>query len=441
MEKHFYSRIGRRFALSLLAGAALTLSARAAQAQFGPVPVAVEQVVQRKVAEGQTFVGTVMPVRHSIVGSAVDGRVIEFYVNEGDFVKKDQPLAQLRTEALEIQVAAAKAEWDLRKQELAELENGSRPEEVQHAKAQALAAKAHLAYRQSRYKRMRELVERRASSPDETQDAASAAETALQLYHQAKATYDMAVQGPRKEKVLQAKARVLSALEEVHRLEDQLRKHTVVSPFDGFVIAEHTEIGQWISQAAPVAEVVELSEVDVHAWVLENYVPTLKVGMPVLVRISALPDQTFSGEVRRIVPQADTKSRSFPVKIRLENTITPDGPLLKPGMLAQATFSIGKQQTATLVPKDALVLGGPAPLVYVVDGARKVGQSGKVRAVPVQLGVVEANLIQVTGDIKPGDSVVVQGNERLRPGMEVTLVGDQTPIRQSASSPRGEKKG
>jgi hypothetical protein len=76
---------------------------------------------------------------------------------------------------------------------------------------------------------------------------------------------------------------------------------------------------------------------------------------------------------------------------------------------------------AMLVPKDALVLGGPQPVVFVVDMAAPDAKQGKARPVPVQLGVAEGNMIQVTGGVQPGQMVVVQGNERLRPGQDVQI--------------------
>jgi multidrug efflux pump subunit AcrA (membrane-fusion protein) len=73
--------------------------------------VAAEQVVERDVHAPQTFVGTVMPKRVSSVGSAVDGRVTDFAVNEGDRVEKGQVLCQLLTGQLDIQLAGAKPNW------------------------------------------------------------------------------------------------------------------------------------------------------------------------------------------------------------------------------------------------------------------------------------------------------------------------------------------
>ena len=397
-----------------------------------PVPVAVAKVVERRVAAGQTFVGTVQPIRRSVVGTAVAGRVIEFFVNEGDKVKKDQPLAQLRLDALQIQRAAAVADLDLRQQELAEMENGSRPEEVDQAKAKVQGAKALLDYRQSRLKRIRELIEKRATSTEELQDAASAADQATALYLEARKGYELVVAGPRQEKVNQAKARVASGKEEVNRIEDQIRKHTIVSPFDGYVVSEHTEVGQWISQADPVAEVVEVDQVEIAIPLLEDYISNLQVGQKVRVEIGALKAPTFEGTVALIVPQADVKSRSFPVKVRLENQFVDDLPVIKPGMLARVTLPVGAPSSALLVPKDAIVLGGPSPIIFVVTPGKDKATPSTARLVPVQLGVVEDNLIQVKGELKPGEQVVYQGNERLMPGQAVVVL-PAAPSRQASA--------
>ena len=71
------------------------------------------------------------------------------------------------------------------------------------------------------------------------------------------------------------------------------------------------------------------------------------------------------------------------------------------------------------MPKDALVLGGRQAVVYMVRADRKDPKKQVVRPVPVRLGVAVGKDIQVIGEIQAGQQVVVEGNERLRPGMEV----------------------
>jgi len=384
--------------------------------------VVVSPVVEREVAVGQTFVGTVMPSKMATIGSAVDGRVIEFPLNEGDRVAKGQPLAQLMTDTITLDVRAAEAELELRRQALAELENGTRPEELDQAKARMASAQAREKYMKARWDRAQKLYNtNRTISEEELDEAVSSGIEAEQAYLEAKAAYDLAVAGPRKEVIAQSRAQVAMQKATVERLKDQLSKHTIISRFDGYVTAEHTEVGQWVQQGDLVADVAALDEVEIVAYVVEQHVPHVRVGMQVVVEVPAIPGQRFAGVIAEVVPQADVQARTFPVKIRVANQFTDDVPLLKAGMYARVLLPTGAKQTAILVPKDALVLGGPQPMVYIVEGATADGQSGKVVPVPVQIGVADGQLIQIISPVQAGQLVVVQGNERLRPGQDVAI--------------------
>jgi len=391
--------------------------------------VVVSPVVRQEVASGQAFVGTVMPSKKAIVGSAVDGRVIEFPLDEGDRVAKGQTLAQLLTDTIRLEIAAAEAELELRRQALAELENGTRPEEIEQAKARMDSAEARWKYFGARRVRWEKLYNtNRAVSEEEREEAVSSGIEAEQAYLEAKAAYELAVAGPRKEQIAQARAQVAVQQATVDQLKDQLSKHTVKSPFDGYVTAERTEVGQWVKTGDPVAEVAALDEVEVLAYVVEQHVPYIDIGATVRLEVPAVRDEVFTGQVAAIVPQADLQARTFPVKVRVPNQSTPEGPRLRAGMYARVTLPTGGKQQATLVSKDAIVLGGQQPLVYVVDSAD--GQQGTASPVPVQLGVADGSLIQVTGPLEPGQLVVVQGNERLLP-----MPGQPVAIQRTIPAP------
>jgi multidrug efflux pump subunit AcrA (membrane-fusion protein) len=161
--------------------------------------------------------------------------------------------------------------------------------------------------------------------------------------------------------------------------------------------------------------------VEVTAHVVEQYVPHVRVGTTVSVQVPALPGPPLSGIVSAIVPQADVQARTFPVKVRIKNQISADGPLVKSGMYARVMLPTGERQMAKLVFKDALVLGGPQPVVFVVDTDGTNAKQGKARPVSVQLGISDGRMIQVIGELQPGQFVVIQGNERLRPGQDVQI--------------------
>lgn len=401
----------------LAAGAALPARAQG----MGPAPVVVAEAVQREVAEERSFLGTVMPLRTATVGSQVDGAVLEYLAREGEFVRRGQVLARLRTQTVEIQIAAARAELELRKRESEELEHGSRTQEVEMARARLAKAQSALDYAKTNLERVQRLFEPHTVSEGEVDVARTAAEKAAQEMEEAKSSLAMAEEGPRKEKIAQAQARIAIQLEAIRLLEDVLEKHTIAAPFDGFILAEHTEVGEWIAKGGPVARIADLSEVEVEAPVLEDCMRRLAAGAPARVELSALPGEIFAGKISVLLPQADVRSRTFPVKIRIPNPLVDGGVRLKAGMSARVTLAVGEKTSALLVPKDALVMGGPTPMVYRVEPNPQDPKRGTVAPVPVQAGISSGGWIQVTGALTPGAQVVVQGNERLRPGQEIVI--------------------
>jgi HlyD family secretion protein len=425
----------RTFALAITAFSTVIL-AQPAVAQLGPAQVAVSPVVEREVTVAQTFVGTVMPLRKATIGSAVEGRVIEYPKNAGDRVEQGEVLAKLLTTTVELEHATARAELKLRQEQLRELKNGVRPEELKQAEARMLGAEATMRHRQTRRARVEGMfANNRAVSEEERDAAVSEAIAAEQAYIDARQAHELARLGVRVEQIAQAQAQVDMQQAIADRLKDQIDKHTIISRFAGYVTMEQTEVGQWLKPGDPVAEVVALDEVVVSAHVVEQFVPYTRVGMAVNVEVPAVPGRQFAGVVTAIVPQADVQARTFPTLVRVKNEIIEKQPVLKAGLYARVSLPTGRRETARLVPKDALVLGGPQIIVYVVDIAAD-GKQGKARPVPVELGTSIGTQIQIVGNVQAGQLVVVQGNERLSTaGADVNIQRVINP--SDAERPRG----
>ena len=393
----------------------------AARAQQGPASVEVAPVVQTELAETQPTLGTITPTRRAILGSAVDGRVIELMVREGDRVEENQPLAKLLTQTIELELEAAEAELELRKEELTELQNGNRPEEIAQAKARLEASGIAARFLEKNKDRLTELSESNAVPLADLESSLSLWLEAQQRNLEAQSAYQLAVQGARPEKIKQAQMRVAVAKALAERLRDQLGKHTIYSRFGGYVTKELTEVGQWLSRGEPVAEVIALDDVFVEAKVIEAQIPLIQLGDQVTVEVPALGDQKFQGVVERIVPEADLRSRTFPVKVRVANQFSPSGqPALKSGMLARLALATTMRQSAFLVPKDALVLQGGSTMVWGVDPATITKSpegmmEGSAVAIPVETGAEQKDRIAVSGPIQPGMLVVIRGNERITP--------------------------
>ena len=151
-----------------------------------------------------------------------------------------------------------------------------------------------------------------------------------------------------------------------------------------------------------------------------------KPGTRVSVEIGALPGKRFEGEVAAIVPQAGLRSRSFPVKVRVENSPDPANPndvLLKPGMFARVTWA--EKKTMLLIPKDAVIPEQTVSVVWAVppgSGPDATGSTTVVRVpVEVDLQKSEGQHIQLLGPVdqegrlplEDGQLVIVEGNERI----------------------------
>lgn len=394
----------KRFVVALLV-------AGAAAQERPPAPVVVAEVVEREVTARRPFVASVEPVRRAVVESEVEGLVTEYLAEEGMRVEAGAPLAKLRTRLAEIALDAARAELNLRQEELREQKNGSRKEELAQARAKVASAQAANDMRQWRLERAQQLFSTSVISEDELKEARMTAQLAEQLLAEVQEAARLVEAGPREERIAQAEARVAMQQAVVARLEDELDRHTIRAPFSGYVVAEHTEVGEWLGKGAAVAELVALDEVDVVAQVVEDYVSGVTVGTPASVTVGAVPGRDFQGTVVAVVPDADMRARTFPVKVRVANA---EGPLLKAGMFATVHLPVGGTEKALLVPKDALVLGGPSPMIYLVV-------DGKAVPVPVEVGISVDSLIQVKGGVAGGQKVVVRGNERLMPGQAVKV--------------------
>jgi RND family efflux transporter MFP subunit len=143
----------------------------------------------------------------------------------------------------------------------------------------------------------------------------------------------------------------------------------------------------------------------------ERYVAELSRKSPVRVVVASISDEPFLGKISAILPEGDLDARTFPVRVELVNP----GLKIRSGMEARATFNRGSKKNALLVPKDAIVTAGTNRLVYVVT-------SSVAQPIPVQvIGYYDGN-VAVEGRLKPGDRVVIRGNERLMPGQPVEVL-------------------
>jgi len=393
-----------------------------------PAPVRVSPVKEETVAQKADLLGTVVALRSSKVAAGAAGKVVQYPIREGDLIAEGDLLAELRSVTLQIEIEAARQTEQEKKARYDRLASGFRLEEIKQAEAAMRGAEAAYKYAKSVLERTEVLHERNAASDDDLLEAQSNEARTAELFAEAKALYELRQSGYRAEEIAEAKAAWEAQRQTVKQMEDELKKRTITAPYAGVVVEKHSEIGEWIEKGGSVAKIVDLSAVDVIVNVEESLMHLVRVGQPVDVRFDALPGQTYRGPIKEIVPQSSWQggSRSFPVKVRLENKTDESGlALLKEGMVARVTLE-GVPHEAILVHKDAIVRSSGEPVVFRLD------EEDRAFPLPVQEGLNHGELIEVQADLSAGQRLVIEGNERLRPAQKVRIL--EEPAEQGPAS-------
>jgi len=396
-----------------------------------PALVRVDIIRKESVAPEFRALGNVRPRHFSVIASGSDGIVDEFPVEVGEFVASGTLLSKLRMESTDLDLAEQEAVVVEREADLAEIQT-PRSEDVDEAKARQQASDITYANAERRLEELRALGKRGAANLSEVKDAEDNFDAARQNQVAARAVFQKISTGARPEQKQQAAARLEAQKKHVEFLKAERAKRLTKAPFDGFVVAEHTNVGQWLAKGDSVVTLAQLDEVEVQVQIDQQFIDQIAPGRPVTLMIQGTGNRNgaareWKGEVSSIVPRSNWEggSRSFPVIIRIKNEIDtstmPPIPALREGMMAEAAFA-GQSIDAVLVPKDSMVRTSRGTFIFVVNPPTE-GQPPSVRQVMVEPGLSSEASIQVTGEnIEPGMQVVTEGAERLRAFQSVEIM-------------------
>jgi len=211
----------------------------------------------------------------------------------------------LDTARLELQLAQAEAQAAAQRQIVERLHNGSRPEEIAQARANVESARADAANARREYERARELIEQRAISQKEFDDAKAGLEVAEARLAVNQKGLELALAGPRREEIAEAEARLKAAEAQVGLLRQVLKDAELVAPMNAVVRARIMEPGEMTSPQKPVLSLAITDPKWVRAYVSETDLGHLRPGMPASVAIDSFPGHRFTGWVGFISPVAE----------------------------------------------------------------------------------------------------------------------------------------
>jgi membrane fusion protein, multidrug efflux system len=341
----------------------------------GPPPaVDVDAVKTGRIVEIREAVGTVRAFESIMVTAKVSGTVQEIAFEEGQKIKTGEVLIRFDTDERRADIEAAIAE-------------------IRRAEAQRNEIRTRL-------ERAQELRRSGAGAAAQVED----------LTAQVK-TLDSAIASA------EARRKAAEA-----RLEDLI----IRAPFAGRLGTRSVSLGAYVSPGTRITTLDDLSKVRLDFAVPENLVGQLQPGQTVRARSPAFGERVFTGKVSVIDTRVDPVTRT----VRLTAEFPNDDEALRPGMFLSVTLEVDVKENAVVAPEEAVVSEGLRHIVYVVKDDKTIERR------VVRIGQRQDGKVEIVEGLKPGETIVVRGVQRVRPGAPVNPrpLGAEAPSAGGASA-------
>jgi len=365
-------RAGLSAAAALAAAFAVACGGRqadGAQAENSPERITigaadVAAAVRTTLREGVPVSGSLEPKVAITVGAPIAEQVIEMFVEEGQSVAQDQPLARFKDDVVRAEAASARADVATQR--------------MQTTMAVAESTRADALLREG------------AIAPRDRDNAVLA--------------------------VNAARGRLALAEAQAASADDRLATTTLRAPAAGVVSRRYMQAGDRADFGKPVFDLVDARVLQLTASVPVEHFREMSVGRAVSLRVSQGDSQQVTGRISRINPTVDAATRQIRIYVDIPNA---SGRLVG-GLFASGRVVVREVDGAVAVPRSAVRSEGDSStaVVYVIA-------SGKIARRLVTLGVTDedAGLVQIVSGVQIGEQVVVGPVEGMADGAPVEVLG------------------
>jgi HlyD family secretion protein len=416
----------------ILVGVALLLALgvwRISTTLFGAIEVDVHRVVlPRAGSSGPAIVlqaaGYVVPHYRIEVASKVVGRVKWMGVEKGDRVQGGQPIVRLEDEEYQARLTESIGALQSWKARLAELESGSRPEEIERAGADLEEAEAQLQQARIEFDRAKKLNDEELISTSEFDQARYRRDGLVNRVASLTKTLELLRIGPRQEEIDSAAA-------EVKRTEGMVAyNRTIVdatvirAPVTGTVLERNVEVGELVTTGfvgergakGYVIAMADLNDIQVELDISQDDFARVSMNQNAIIATDAYRDRDYAGEVVEISPEADRQKATVQVKVQI---LEPDE-LIRPEMNANVSFlALSENQQAGAAPASA-------PRVRIPSAAIVDGNSvfllvqGKAARRPIRVMRTTSEGVEIEQGLSGGEDLILSPPAELQDGDRVT---------------------
>jgi membrane fusion protein (multidrug efflux system) len=375
------------------------------------ISVQVSPVVRKNLTYSLFATGDITPLMQVDLFPKVSGYLEKIYVNLGDSVRQGQVIARIdqadfvqKVKEIEAKVAQAKAY-------LAELEAGSRPEELRQAEEAVRQAQSRFDNARLQRERVEALFKRQVISKKEA-DIADMEYTVAEAQLASSQQHLKLVREGARQEVKEASRAKLKEMEALLAQEQiRLQNTNIVAPFQGEIIRKYVDEGALVSSSTPIVNLVHTVTVKIVANVLERDIPLLKLGMKAAIRTETYPNTVSEGKVARINIGLDMSTRTLQAEIEIPNS----NRLLKPGMFARVEVVLLEKTGVLAIPNNAVILDRGERFVYVAEGNKGVRKA-------IVTGIEQDRFVEIKEGLMEGDQVVVRGQEAIRENTTLRVI-------------------
>ncbi len=353
------------------------------------------------------------------LAAKVVGKVAWIGVDKADKVKQGQSLVRLEDDEYRAHVAEAEGALASLQARLAELEHGSRPEELAKSKADLEQSKADLENARITLERTRQLVAEKVSPRQLLDDAQAKYDGAMARTASLERGYDLVKLGPRAEQIDAARAQVEQAKGTLAFNGTQLENTVIKAPISGTILERNVEKGEFVTTGfvgdkgakGYVVSLADLRDLQVELDINQNDFGKLGPSQPGIITTDAFPDRKYKGYIQEVSPEANRQKATVQVKVKVQN---PDG-YLRPEMNATVAFVSDAKSQAGAPAKSLITV----PASAVRGNAVFVIVDGKVVRKTVAISGTTSEGAQVQSGLIGGEDLIANPPPDLKEGQRV----------------------
>jgi HlyD family secretion protein len=409
--------------LFLLAGAGWVVFSKLnapLEVQVARVVAATSASAGERVALNAT--GYVVAAHKIQVASKVIGRVAWIGVDKGDQVREGQIIVRLEDEEYRAQLEQARGQFASLEARLAELNNGSRPEEIAAAQANVEQARAELNNARVSLERTRGLHKEGVLARQALDDAEAQFQSREARVNSLVKTFELVRIGPRKEQIDSLRGQLQQARGAVSFYETQLANTVIKAPVTGTILEREVERGEFVTTSFAgergakgfVVSLADLNDLEVELDISQNDFNKLEMKQRAIITVDAWPNKQWEGYIGKMSPEADRQKATVEVKVKVVN---PDE-FLRPELNASVAFVSAKTTAAAPSAQSAF-----APAAAIREGKVFVVVNGKAVERSVKTGGVTPQGIRIDQGLIGGEDVILNPPAELKSGASVKVKG------------------